>query len=273
MENMFFLISDYKNNQYINYTYIPNYMLNFNIDTETQRTIFERYFANDIAFLKKDYAESWHSSKLALSSFYTLEISPNKEKYEFLPQAEFKVGTCYTVDIPKNFMPGKGIYHTKDGIHLRLKTEDKQVIGVIFPKLEDLFYLRNLAAEDNLSFIPKIIEGADLISLDEIHIDAEFYLRALSNNYGRLDAKMEIDHTDAEALIKEYLETIDRHFNDYSILESNFLDKDDKSLRLKNIYKKIKYNKNVKKLDEALFNDLISILDNGNLEHKLELKK
>lgn len=236
------------------------------IDLELQKEIVKKHMADDFPLLKK-YDQRTNGigggNSMTFSGKYELVGISNgqlwTDKYKFLPHFEFDVGTGYVVECSTDRFNGATF---EQGILAKLRNKDGEQIGAVFNDLKDLFYLRNLNI--NQSLVP--IGNSDLFS----KIDTWFYFRASSTTYGQLVARMGIDHTDAEQIIKKYLEAVDRRFADYKDLEEHYREKDDsgKVLWEDQNLQSTAYNKKRNKLHRAMFGDLETVLKDGKIDFR-----
>lgn len=249
-------------------------------DLELQKYILERHLADDFPLLKKDSTNTdsiaGFDSRIFSSSYGLVGLVAHDCPKEniYLPHFEFNVETYYSIGVPES-STGKECFinSTKEGLSVDLKAKDNsRLINVTFPYINNLFQLRNLEDKGMLLSIPQIKEDdcRDMLSINENQIHTGFTFMASSTSYGQYFARMDINHPDAEGLIKEYLGTIDRRFADYKELKKHFREEDDKGNILwedQNLQSR-KYNSKRNKLHKALFGDLTKLLKKGNIKFK-----
>lgn len=244
---------------------------------DVQKAIVAKHLANDFSLLnKQSFGSTGYSGVLThtFSGSYILQGLVNTDQYLFLPHFEFDVGTTYNIKIPQESMSGETIYYTTGCIKLKLKAkDDERLIDVAFLSLNDLFYLRNLAREGQLLSIPEVDEkDRSVMPIEESQISAYFYFRASSTTCNQLHAVMQINHPAAEEIIKQYLEAIDKRFDDYRGLEQYFQEKDDSGRILwedQNLQSR-RYNQERKKLHKALFDELTNVLTQGDIKYTMD---
>lgn len=190
-----------------------------------QRIIQEHSLSKGMALLKKySHATNGGSGFFPVASFssrYGLVGLYNSDCYNFLPHFEYDIDTYYQINVPRELVAGEvmQINHTEKGQEVNLKTKDgKGAIIVNFGKVNGLFQLRNLASQGNLLSMLETSEDRNKLPFEESQIKAGFYFRISSASFGQYVATIPIDHPKAEEVIKQFLETIDDKFKDYSSL-------------------------------------------------------
>lgn len=240
---------------------------------DLQKLIVEKHLADDFPLLIK-YPTSLIGS--GVDFFYSnydlvgLVSFDRPEEQKYLPHFEFNVATHYSIKVPDDLMSeNSSIEYIDDSIHTFFKSKyDKSPVKVVFPTIEDLFQLRNLKSEGKILTLFQVKEeDIGKLPINEEDIKLGFTFRASSTTFGQLYGHMDISHPGAEELIKEYLETIDRRFADYTELKKYFREKDDEGNILwqdQGLQSKA-YNLKRRKLHKALFGDLKKVLKKGDV--------
>ncbi len=203
-------------------------MTSFTVDKPRQQAIVERHTPRiDSPLCKytgRSTAEVILQDPVLVSSQYFLCAAADKKKFPFLPLVEGSVSSHYVIMIsPQYLQHEQKMKEESEGARIHLQVRGRSgYTEVFFPSLSDLFFLRNLAAEDHLLCLPQVRGDPVGIPLTEHAIKTGFNFRIKMPFYGELFARMPTTYPHAEKIIGEFWATIDDRFPEYCTLENHF---------------------------------------------------
>lgn len=231
-----------------------------NIDRKLQEEIMRRHLAKGHHLLEKTKDRGYGISSDEITLRYELEgWSNNNKSRHYLPYFSFGVETACLIPFSDDLVhPDEdAIDLAHGGIRTRVKSKhDGSPVDVYFKSPKDLFELRNLTEEGNLLSIIQS-DKRDHLPFNKRKFFAGFYLEAhTSEPYKYIHASMGLGHPYAEKAIKQFLETIDKRFEDYRVLKRYHRRKDKKGKLIEEMSQSKKYKEIRNELHDALFKDL-----------------
>ncbi|MBU2589229.1 MAG: hypothetical protein KJ939_05855 [Nanoarchaeota archaeon] len=234
---------------------------------ELQKAIVGKHLANDNPLFKKKAqrikirGQDLKSKSELFSISYELG-GVRDRSINFLPLFDYNVSTICFIKIPTSLLQGHICIN--ENLKFQLKPNPKP-IKVVIPELQDFFQLRNLAQKNNLK---SIVQTNKTAIVDACSLEANFSFRIFASSHGNLVAFMDINHIHAERIIELYLNTIDKKFRNYQILEQYFKEKDGNGKKLYSDQQSKKYNLERDRLHQDLFDRVKEIFNFGKLDYK-----
>ncbi|MFA6460676.1 MAG: hypothetical protein WCV90_00280 [Candidatus Woesearchaeota archaeon] len=245
------------------------------IDHQLQDLILARRTTDEGALLTKTTSTSYGASSNGsmVNSRHGWTWSGNVHHHHFLPGFGSKVEAAYGVKIPPEFLYGGDCVHDdeKHQITVNLKSRDgQQKIKATFPAVGGLFELRNKAAEGSPIMQVENQYREDLPFPDS-RIKTGFNFAASS--YTReITARMYIDQPNAEEVIKNWLDTLERRVEYYRELETHFKYQDASGRELFGArHQSNRYVQRMTQLNKSLFGELARVLKAGEVDYEYKV--
>ncbi len=181
--------------------------------TGQQREIITRHVSSGTPFLEKKALTKLGFSRGGTLSFHSQHALVAES---VAPDFKYSVTASYSVSVPKELVSGR-VYQTNELARVWLQISG-ELVPVTFYPIPNLFYIRNLYAENRLSDIIHVDDDQRGM-LPPCPIDVSFSMGVIWGQ--KLTSSLPINHPRAESIIWEFLSAADRLFGNYMKLSQN----------------------------------------------------